>query len=233
MVSAIVVAAGKGKRLKSRIPKPLIKLGSKPLIIYSLQALSRNRAVKEIIVVANPLNVKAIANAIKKYRIKKISSVVLGGRRRQDSVYNGLRKTSPAASLVLVHDAARPFINRAVISASLKQAASCAAAIAAVPVKATIKQVTGYRSQGTGKIFVKKTIDRRDIWEIQTPQVFKKELLLKAFRKFGKADVTDEAMLVEKTGNKVAVVLGTYSNIKVTGPEDLIIAEAIIKNGRI
>jgi len=223
-VCAIVVAAGKGKRLKSKTPKPLVKLAGKPLIVYSLQALSRHPAVQEIIVVANPSGAGVIAGVIKQYRIGKIKSIVLGGRRRQDSVYNGLRAVADDSGLVLVHDAARPFIDKAMISAALKQAAAFGAAIAGVPVKATIKKAKN-------KNFVEKTIDRSSLWEIQTPQVFRKDLLLAAFKKSGMADVTDEAMLIEISGGKVAITPGSYNNIKVTSPEDLVLAKAIIKNG--
>lgn len=225
-VSAIVVAAGKGLRLKSRIPKPLVKIDSKPLIIYSLNALSRYPLVREIVVVANPSNYPGITKIIRQYRVSKIKDVVLGGIRRQDSVYNGLRVIEPRTDLVLIHDGARPFIDTKILSSLIKAAKEYGAVIVGVPVEATIKSVVS--SQGS-VVRVKKTIDRENLWEIQTPQVFKKDLILEAYEKFGNTKVTDDAMLVEKMGKKVSVILGSSHNIKVTTPEDLVIAEAILK----
>ncbi len=221
-VFAIVVAAGRGRRFKSKTPKPLIRLGGKPIIIYSLRALSAHPSIKEIIVVANSLSIRRVTAAIKQYKINKVKAVVLGGARRQDSVYNGLKAVPGQADLVLIHDGARPFIDAEILSSVIKAAGSCGAAIAGVPVKATIKKVSA-------ESIVEKTIDREDLWEIQTPQVFKRDLILSAYRKFGDVKATDDAMLVEKMGGKVNMVLGPAHNIKITTPEDLAIAEAILK----
>lgn len=220
-VTAIVVAAGKGLRLKSKIPKPLVKINSRPVIIYSLSTLSRHPSIKDIIVVANRNNLEDIRGKIRQYRINKVRAVVLGGRLRQDSVFNGLKKIDSRTDLVLIHDAARPFATENLISSLIKTAKAYGAAIAGVPVKATIK-----KTRGQNKV-VEKTIERNALWEIQTPQVFKKELILKAYKKFGNIGVTDDAMLVEKLKRSVRVVLGAYNNIKITSPEDLMIARAI------
>jgi 2-C-methyl-D-erythritol 4-phosphate cytidylyltransferase len=225
-VSAIVLAGGKGERLKSRFSKPLIRLKSKPIIAYSLIAFSKNPKVKEIIVVVNALNKKSIFALIKKQRINKVRHIVLGGKERQDSVYNGLKAVSDSADLVLIHDGGRPFIDVSVISKVIAEAAHSGAAIVGVPVKSTIKSVKVSKGQS---VRVSKTLDRSRLWEIQTPQVFKKDLILRAFRKFGKASVTDDATLVEKLGVRPRLVLGSYNNIKVTTPEDLIIARTIAK----
>ncbi len=123
-VTAIVVAAGKGLRLKSRLSKPLIKIDSKPIIIYSLATLSKHSYIKDIVVVANRQNLQGIRNSVRQYRIKKIKSVVLGGRLRQDSVFNGLRVMDNRTDMVLIHDAARPFIDKKIISLCLKEAKS-------------------------------------------------------------------------------------------------------------
>ena len=228
-VTAIVLAAGKGLRLKSKISKPLIKIDSKPLIIYSLNTLSKHPYIKDIIVVANRRNLQDIRNKIKQYRIDKIKDVVLGGQVRLASVVNGLRAIDNHTDLVLIHDGARPFIDRDIVSSVIKTAKSSGAAIAGVPVKATIKSVKVSKCQSVKENIVEKTLDRSKLWEIQTPQVFRKDLILKAYNKFGDIDVTDDAMLVEKLGAKVSVVLGTYNNIKITTPEDLIVAQAIAK----
>lgn len=221
-VAAVVVAAGQSKRFQSKIPKSLVKIAHKPVIIYSLEVLSRHPLIKEIIVVGNSLSLKRISRQISRYRIKKIKAVVLGGLRRQDSVFKGLEAVSCQSDLVLVHDAARPFIDKRMISAAIKEADNVGAAIVGVPVKATIKKIAS-------SLLVEKTIDRENLWEVQTPQVFRMQLLLKAYLKFGKPDVTDDAMLVEKAGAKVAMVMGSYDNIKITVPQDLMLAEAILK----
>ncbi len=219
-VTAILLAAGKGLRLKSKISKPLIKINSRPLIIYSLDILSKHPDIKDIIIVANRRNIEDVRSSIRQYRINKIKDVVLGGRLRQISVFNGLRATDAQTELVLIHDGVRPFIDREMVSSVIESGKRHGAAIVGVPVKATIKEVHS-------SLIVKKTLNREKLWEIQTPQVFNRGLILKAYKKLGNIDVTDDAMLVEKLGVKVSVVLGTYKNIKITTPEDLVIAKAL------
>jgi len=265
-VTAIVLAAGSGLRFsrlnsftvrggipthiskmiksgKSKIPKPLVKINSRPIIIYCLNILSRHAGIRDIIVVTNPKNLRGIISKIRQYRIDKISRIVQGGRRRQDSVLHALKAMDNRTDLVLIHDGARPFIDKETVSSVIKEAERFGAAIVGVPVKATIKKITKSlprlrsglpsvaRHHATGAFTVKETLDRRYLWEVQTPQVFKKELILKAYKRFGKSEVTDDASLVEKLGAKVKIVKGSYSNIKVTTPEDLILAEAIAKRG--
>jgi 2-C-methyl-D-erythritol 4-phosphate cytidylyltransferase len=220
-VTAIVVAAGRGVRFKSKISKPLVTIDRRPVILYSLRTLSAHPYVKDIIVVVNAGNKKRIAAAIRRHRIGKIARLVLGGPLRQDSVRNGLRVLSSRADLVLIHDAARPFIDAGMVSAVIQKARTSGAAVAAVPVKATIKRARNRQ--------VKETVDRRNLWEIQTPQVFKKDLILRAYRKFGSKSVTDDAALVEKLKAPVDLVMGSYFNIKLTTPEDLSLAEGIIR----
>lgn len=233
--TAILLAAGKGVRFKSRIAKPLIKLGSRPLIVYSLEALSSHPYIKEIIVVVNAGNEKEITKILKIYNVKKISRIVKGGLRRQDSLENALKFTHSRSKLILIHDAARPFINRKIISDTIKAAHKNSASACAVPVKATIKIAYGIghsaysKNKETIGIFVKKTLDRSKLWEIQTPQVFNKDLLVEAYKRFGKKSVTDDASLVEKLEKKVRLVMGSYFNIKITTPEDMFFARTIIK----
>lgn len=224
-----MLAAGAGLRFGAQVSKPLNKINSKPVIIYCLEALNAHPGIKNIILVANPANSKGLIAKIRQYRINKISDVVLGGRLRQDSVMNGLKAVPADADLVLIHDGARPFITREMISAALFAAAKDGAAIAAVPVKATVKEVTGHKSQVTSLVIVKRTLERNNLWEAQTPQAFKRELILEAYRRFADTPVTDDAALVEKLGAKVAVVRGAYFNLKITTPEDLVIAQAIAK----
>lgn len=225
--TAIVLAAGRGRRFGAKISKALARIKSIPVIIYSLKVLSAHPQIKEIIVAVNPSNRKEIQGLIKKYKIAKVSHIVSGGRRRQDSVLNALCQVDQGSKLVLIHDGVRPFISREVVSLLIKEAAKSGAAILGVPVKETIKEAHGSRLMAHGKLIVRRTLERRNLWEIQTPQVFRKGLLVKAYKKFGRIDATDDAMLVEKLGVRVSIVMGSYDNIKITTPEDLAIAEAI------
>jgi 2-C-methyl-D-erythritol 4-phosphate cytidylyltransferase len=222
MVSAIIVAAGKGRRFGHKVSKAVLKLNSRPVIAYSLAVFNAHPQVKEIIVVGNPGNIPALRNIIKREKIAKPIKIVPGGKERRDSVAQGLQAANPQADLILIHDAARPFITKSLVSSLVKEARKMGAAIAAVPVKATIKKVQS-------GLAVEKTLARKSLWEIQTPQVFKGSLILKAYKKFKRLPATDDAMLVERLGVKVKVVLGSYSNIKITTPEDLTMAKGIAK----
>jgi 2-C-methyl-D-erythritol 4-phosphate cytidylyltransferase len=226
-VSAIIVAAGRGKRFKHRISKPLAKIRGRPVILYSLMAFGRHPLVKEIILVANRENSQAIAKIAARYGCGKTVRVILGGRRRQDSVYNGLRETSALSKVILIHDAARPFVSRRLVSAVIRAAKKYGAAVPGVAVRGTIKKVEGRRRKAEGKCLVEKTLERENLREIQTPQAFCRELLLQAFAKLNRQEVTDEAMLVERMGVKVSIIPGDYRNIKITTPEDLIFAEVL------
>jgi 2-C-methyl-D-erythritol 4-phosphate cytidylyltransferase len=231
-VTAIVLAAGRGLRFNPKVSKPLFRIGSKPILIYSLLRLSRHPYVNDIIVVANSLNKKKIIKKIKEYRINKIKDVVLGGLRRQDSVIKGLEAMDSHADYVLIHDAARPFIDKNIISSVINAAKKYGAAISGVPLGFTLKQAQSVRKHKlAAAAFVEKTLDRKNLWEIQTPQVFKTTWILEAYKKFGRFNVTDDASLVEKLKKKVAIVSGPYFNIKITTPEDLAVASEIIKNG--
>ncbi|MBM3250018.1 MAG: 2-C-methyl-D-erythritol 4-phosphate cytidylyltransferase [Candidatus Omnitrophica bacterium] len=226
-VSAIILAAGRGERLKSKLPKPLVILNSKPVIGYSLKLFTAHPGINEVIIVANKANLARIRESISS---RKVRQIVIGGLRRQDSVYNGLKAVDSRADLVLIHDSARPFIDRKTVSRLIREARQTGAAIVGVPLVPTVKKVTtSQRHKVTGKTFVKETLDRRNLWEVQTPQAFRKELLLKAYKKFGRLPVTDDAMLVEKLGAPVIMVKGSYANIKITTPEDLVIAKALVK----
>ncbi|MFA5363098.1 MAG: 2-C-methyl-D-erythritol 4-phosphate cytidylyltransferase [Candidatus Omnitrophota bacterium] len=230
-MTALVLAAGKGERLKHKVSKPLVLLNAQPVIAYSLRTLDTLVFIKDIVVVADSSNRAGILKVVEQFRFRKIRQVVIGGARRQDSLGRGLAVLDRRTDLVLVHDAARPFADKRSITAAVREAARCGAAVVGVPVKATIKKCI---SASVHKCMcVKETLKRDELWEIQTPQVFKKELIVRAFGKFGREDVTDDAMLVEKTGARVSVVRGTYNNIKITTPEDLVIAEAFLKTHRV
>lgn len=251
-VSAIVLAAGKGTRFsrpnsftvrggtpthinkiiesgKSNVSKPLVKINSKPIIVFCLKTLSKHPYIKDIVVVVNSKNKEDIVRKISQYRIGKIKGIVLGGKRRQDSVRSGLKVIDNSTKLVLIHDGTRPFIDKQTVTSVIKEAQKIGAAIVGVPVRATIKKVKSKKLKVKSKFIVAETINRNNLWEIQTPQVFKKELVLKAYEKFGNTNVTDDASLVERSGHRVGVVMGSYFNIKVTTPEDLMIAKAILE----
>ncbi len=220
MLSAIIVAAGQGRRLKAAGLKPLVKIGGLPVIIYSLDTLDKHPQIHEIIVVVNAKNQRSIIRLVKEYSFKKIKSFVLGGRRRQDSVYNGLKMVSPKSSWVLIHDSARPFIDGETIAKVVLAAKKTGSAVVAVKPKATIK----FSEKNN---IVKATLARDNLWEIQTPQVFKKELILQAYKKYAAGKVTDDASLIEKLGKQVLLVQGRYENIKITTAEDLLFAGLI------
>ncbi len=224
MLSAIIVAAGKGKRLKTAISKPLIKIGKLPVISYSLKTLQKHPEIDEIVVVVNRQNRQAIIRLIKSGSFTKVKEVVLGGSARQDSVYRGLKAVNVSTKWVLIHDAARPFIDAGMITRVIRGAKKTGCAIAAVKPKATIKSSRWVN-------LVKETLDRDSLWEVQTPQVFEKELILKAYKKYAKAKVTDDAALAERSGRDVVIIQGSYRNIKITTPEDLLICGLIAKRG--
>jgi 2-C-methyl-D-erythritol 4-phosphate cytidylyltransferase len=220
-VSAIVLAAGRGKRFGSTIPKPFVKLGGARIIEYSLKTLGTLKCVRQFIIAVSPDGRSFIRGAVKRLGLVN-AHIVPGGKRRQDSVRNCLRALDSRAEIVLIHDGVRPFARKATVSAVIRQAVSSGAAIAAVPVKATIKKISGSRS-------VKETLKRDDLWEAQTPQAFRKDLIVRAYCASGRSVVTDDASLVEKLGHPVSVVMGEYANIKMTTPEDMVIARALLK----
>lgn len=222
MLSAIILAAGRGSRLNTSAPKPLVKIGNFPAIVYSLTSLNRHPDIDEIIVVVSAGNQQAIIKVLRSYSFKKIKAFVLGGARRQDSVSNGLKEISAKSDWVLIHDSARPFIDRQSITKVIAAAKKTGAAILGVPVKATIKSVR----RG---LIVDQTLDRANLWEIQTPQVFKTGLIVEAYKKYSKTNVTDDASLIEKLGKKVRVVLGSDENIKITTSADLLFAGEIAR----
>lgn len=222
MLTCLVLAAGRGVRLKSPLSKALIDVGGKPVIYYSLRVLNNHPEVDNIIVVCNRDNIKRIERITKKYGFRKVKDFILGGKERKDSVLNAIKSVALESDYVLIHDAARPVLSKGLVSACIDSARKYGAAIAAVRVKPTIK----VSKDGA---WVKSTLDRKQLWEAQTPQVFKKELISRGYRGLGNKEVTDDSMLIERLGRKVRLVSGYYSNIKITTPEDLLFIRAIIK----
>jgi 2-C-methyl-D-erythritol 4-phosphate cytidylyltransferase len=225
----IVAAAGAGKRLRSKTRKPYLRISEKPLLIHTLQALSRSPDINKIIVVVNRSDKNMCKGLIKAYGIRKIKSVIAGGHERVHSVKNGIDSLDKDTDMVLIHDGVRPFIDDLLIKRSIDCARRYGACVVGVPVKATVKRVHLPSSIFHLHYLIDRTIDRRNLWVIQTPQVFRKDIIVKAYKKFGKIRATDDAVLAERMGVKVRVVKGSYRNIKITTPEDLIVAEAIYK----
>ncbi|MFA5339833.1 MAG: 2-C-methyl-D-erythritol 4-phosphate cytidylyltransferase [Candidatus Omnitrophota bacterium] len=225
-VAAIVAAAGKGERLKSKVHKPFVALGKDPILLHALRVLDNSNLVGEIIVVAHQADLPKARLLLKKAKLKKFKEIVAGGKRRMDSVKNGLSAVSEDADYVIIHDGCRPFIDNKMISSVLGAAETFGAAIAAVPVKPTIKEV----EKGN---FVAATLKRETLVDVQTPQAFRKDLLLRAYDKaFAEgaegAEATDDSALVERMGIKVKVVDGSYKNIKITTQEDLRYAKMLM-----
>lgn len=220
---AIVPTAGLGSRLKAGLPKPLVLINGKPIFIYCLEALEKSELVESVIVVASEEHIAEFEKNIKKYRLSKVSKIVVGGKERADSVYNGINVLDKDTQIVLIHDGARPLVSKELIDESVKLCYKHEAVVTAVPIKPTLKRID------QKDLEVKETLNRDQIWEIQTPQTFKKDVLIKAHKEGRGTNPTDDAALVERLGVKVKVLRGDYKNIKVTTKEDLVVAEAFLK----
>ena len=225
--AAIVLAAGQGKRMQSHVQKQFLLLNGRPLITYALEAFE-NSPVDQIILVAGPDEIRYCQEEIaEKYGFSKVTKVSAGGRERYHSVYEGL-KAAEGAEYVLIHDGARPLLDQEMISRSLEGAKEYGACVVGMPVKDTIKT-----SGADG--FVESTPDRSALWQVQTPQAFYYPWILEAYKKlFSREEyqqgVTDDGMVLESmTAHKVKLIEGSYFNIKVTTPEDMAVAEALLE----
>lgn len=228
MISAVIVAGGRGKRLGAGISKQYIKLGEREILAWTLDAFEKMDKVDEIILVVPRDEIDYCReNIVAAYGYRKVARIIQGGAERQDSVYNGLLACGLETEIVLIHDGARPFVSSEIINRSIAGAIKDGACAVAVPVKDTLKILD---SEG----YVESTPDRNKLFAVQTPQAFHYELIMEAHRKAlkEKISVTDDTMLVEYLGGKVKLVEGDYLNIKVTTREDLIFGEAILKEIR-
>lgn len=217
----IITAAGYGKRMGQ--PKQFLEIGGKPILEWTLSVFERASVIDEIILVVNPEDL----SRAKEFKFSKLKRVVGGGKERQDSVYNGLKALPDDAEIVAIHDGARPFVTSEIIEQAVSEAKRCGAVVVGVPIKDTVKKCPVSNVQCP---IIEETINRSELWAAQTPQVFQKEIILKAFKEgYNKREVTDDAMLVEKMGVPVKMVVGSYQNVKITTPEDLGIAKGIIR----
>ena len=219
-IAAILLAAGGSTRMNG-VDKVVAPLLGRPLLEYSLQQLGESASIDSIIVVAGESNADPVRDITMQTPTDKITAVCTGGLRRQDSVRAGLDHVGDATH-ILVHDGARPLIDAPLVSRTVEAASSHPAAIAAVPVKDTIKMAND-------EMTVLETVPRNRLWAVQTPQIFKADLLLAAHHTID-VDVTDDASMVEMLGDEVKLFMGSYENIKVTTPEDIIMAEAILRS---
>ena len=219
---AIIPTAGIGTRLKTDLPKPLVLLNDKPLFIHTLEAFEQSHLIDSIILVAHEEYTGEFERIIKQFRLQKINKIVVGGQDRCESVYKGLCVTDQDTEVVVIHDGARPLVNVQILDEAIKLCGDHQAVVVAVPVKQTIKRVD------QKVLFVDETLNRDELWEIQTPQVFKKDILIKAHQQRKESNPTDDAHLVEKLGIKVKVLKGDYKNIKITTREDLSVAKALL-----
>ena len=219
-VSAIIVAAGESQRMEG-IDKLIAPLGGEPVLARVLEVFQNCKKVDQIVLVMGLSNIEEGRRIVALGRWNKISDIALGGKRRQDSVAEGL-KLVKETEWVIIHDGARPFVTTDLIEKGLDAAKETGAAAAAVPVTDTIKYVKG-------SDFVIQTLPRQYLRAVQTPQVFRADVIKNSY-KFAASDVTDDAALVEKSGFKVKLYMGSYDNIKITTPGDLAVAGALWEN---
>lgn len=222
-ITAIIPAAGSGSRYSKVKNKLLESLNGMPVIINTLKTIADVNTINEIIISTSPDLIDEIKNIVEKYSIEKVKGVVLGGKTRQESVFLALKYINNNPDFVLIHDAARPLISKEIISDSISTAIAKGACVVAVPVKDTIKSV----NMSTN--FIKSTLNRQELWSIQTPQVFNYSQLLNGHIKYCNESFTDDSGIIEKLNIPVQIVMGSYKNIKITTEEDLEIAKIFIK----
>ena len=222
MISAIILAGGKGKRMGAKISKQYIELNGKPILYYTLKRFADCEGIDKIILVLPKDEIEYCNKEILEKYSLKVDMIVEGGKERQDSVYNALQKINDS-EIVLIHDGARAFVSERVIKEGIKYAKIYGAAAPGVMPKDTIKV-------GDENGFSDSTPDRSKLLAIQTPQTFKLEIIKECHEKVkeNNISVTDDTMVVEMYNNKVYLYNGEYTNIKVTTPEDLILAERLI-----
>lgn len=223
-VAVVVPAAGRGERMGGAVKKPYLEVAGKPLIVHTLTRLSQVPEVFGIWLVVAPEDVAYCRQAVvERYGVEKVVDVLAGGASRQESVYRGLQATPPDAEIVLVHDGARPCVPREVVERVVWAAAETGAATAALPVKDTLRTADEER-------WLEDVVEREGLWRIQTPQGFRRALILQAHRWANEQglDATDDARLMEGIGVRVKGVLGDERNLKVTTADDLFLVEPLL-----
>ena len=230
--AAIVLSAGVGSRMKSEIPKQYLMLGTRPVIYYCLKAYEDSDVNTIVLVTGAGDEAYCRTQIVQKYGLTKVQHIVAGGKERYDSVYEGLcALKTEAVDYVLIHDGARPVVTQDIIARSIKTVQTEKACVVGMPVKDTIKLVDETD-------FAIATPDRRMLWQVQTPQSFSYNSIMQAYhllhekQKSGEElpSITDDAMLVEQmTAAKIKLIQGSYENIKITTPEDILVAKLFLK----
>jgi 2-C-methyl-D-erythritol 4-phosphate cytidylyltransferase len=222
---AIIVSAGKGQRFMEGKKKQFYLLAHKPILAHTLDQFETCPLIRSTLLVVGEEDMDyTLREIVEKYKYRKIAQIVPGGKRRQDSVKNGMDALAKVVDIVMIHDGVRPFVTRAMIEDSIHSAERFGAVVVAMPVKDTIKM-----SNPDGTVL--KTLDRESLWQAQTPQTFQAKVIREAYRKATKDGFvgTDDASLVERLGVKVHILPGSYTNIKITTSEDLILAHLFLK----
>jgi 2-C-methyl-D-erythritol 4-phosphate cytidylyltransferase len=223
----VVVAAGKGLRMGTTESKQYLHMDQKPILVHTLEIFQKIAEVSSIVLVVGEGDERRCQLYAEQYKLSKVKTILSGGSERQSSVLKGIRALPADTAWVLVHDGVRPFVEAADVLACWQQAVKDGAAVLAVPVKDTVKIVNPKR-------YIESTLDRSSLWAIQTPQAFRLADLIAAHEKAAADQFTgtDDAMLIERLGSKVSIVEGSYSNIKITTPEDLAWAEYQIQRNK-
>ena len=229
-VTAVIVAAGEGLRIGGNVPKPYLSLCGRAMVLRTLDRFFAARSIGQVVLVVAAGELSRCEGMLREDSLLGQRSWVLqsGGATRQQSVKAGLEKISGDVDIVVIHDGARPFVSPVLIDRCVESAVQSGAVVVGLPARDTIKVVSGDRR-------VLSTPDRKALWEIQTPQAFRREVILEAHELAVRAgfDATDDAMLVEQAGKPVWIIEGEKTNLKITVPDDLWVAEAMIREGRI
>ena len=225
--TAVIVAAGKGKRMGTEISKQFLPLRGKEILAHTVEKFEHAENIRDIVLVTGQDSLQDVQDMAQEYGWQKIISVVAGGKERQDSVWNGLLAVSEDTEIVLIHDGVRPFVTEDILNLSIETAVEMGGCVAGVPAKDTIKVCNSEN-------IAVDTPDRSTLWQIQTPQTFQKERIVKAYKEAKDAGFigTDDASLAVYSGYPVKVIMGSYRNIKITTQEDLLIGEAFLKEGQ-
>ena len=224
-VVALILAAGLGKRMGAERKKPYLLLAGKPILSHTLGEFEECQSIDGIVLVVEKHEIDHARTAVlDTFGCRKVIRVVAGGPKRQDSVWEGIKALKGECELVMVHDGVRPFISQALLHKAVDTTRKSGATVVAVPVKDTIKVASPEKQ-------IVKTLDRETLWAVQTPQTFNHDLLKRAHEKARQDGFygTDDASLVERIGVPVRIIDGSYENIKITTPEDLVLAEALLQ----
>lgn len=226
--AAVVLAGGSGKRMNSKVHKQYLLIKEKPILYYSLKAFEESAVDEIVLVVGDKEKDYCRQEIVEKYGLKKVKAIVTGGKERYHSVFEGL-KAIETADYVLIHDGARPFVDNEIISRTMLAVKKYKSCVVGMPVKDTIRIADEEQ-------YAKETPQRKYVWMVQTPQAFSYSLIYDAYEKMLQNEntaITDDAMVLESmTSHRVRLIEGSYRNIKITTPEDLLIAETYLTAGK-